>query len=627
MFSNKINSTNAILTNLTASNAYITSLTGTTGNFINIKTTNLNVNTLTGSNGSFNNVTVSDTITANTISGYHLGTANLTSATFTNGITGGSTSYFNNIVVTGTETDATSTINNLSVQSGFTGAGSFYYNGNVFNTTTSFKTLACGTGLSPSPAVSGIVSNVYCSGNGQFVYAFYDKYLYVSPDGGNSWSFSNIFNFALSDIATDYLGKWSFTVLKTTGTNAEYSCGFGSAQSQSGAGASASDFYSSMVTGIPSAVTSPYIACSYDGSIVVIYYSPASGTPVLYVNKAYGQGGAGTWTAVSLTNSTLISSKICVKGSGGTYTSILVGTNQGIACINSSNAVSYPDSTFSSYIAQGQGSSSVYVAGTLSGVSYISASNNNGLTMASWNDAYYTRNNTTILGLACSYDGTIVSFLTSTGIFYTTNSDPTSTTIIFTQIATGTNLKGFCMNQIGNQFYCGSSTVNNTIYSLSITQPFQVNSDIQIPKNRLSLIGNNPSQSLTPSSVVYYPYRTAMLTLDNFYRNTVLNYPIYENYVVNCNNTASVSITLPPALEEMIGFTIKFISSNNRGQLSTLLFKASGTNACAISSGTSTTSPTTSFSVSGNCCVMIMLIPSVFTNTAYSYCWTVVSSI
>jgi hypothetical protein len=118
-----------------------------------------------------------------------------------------------------------------------------------------------------------------------------------------------------------------------------------------------------------------------------------------------------------------------------------------------------------------------------------------------------------------------------------------------------------------------------------------------------------------------------MLTFDNYYRNTVLNYPVYENYVVNCNTSSTISITLPPALEEMIGFTIKFISTSNRGQLTTLLFKASGTNTCAVSSGTSTTSPTTSFSVSGNSCVMIMLIPSVYTTTTYSYCWTVVSSI
>jgi hypothetical protein len=78
----------------------------------------------------------------------------------------------------------------------------------------------------------------------------------------------------------------------------------------------------------------------------------------------------------------------------------------------------------------------------------------------------------------------------------------------------------------------------------------------------------------------------------------------------------------------MIGFTIKFISTSNRGQATTLLFKASGTNACAVSSGTSTNNaPSQQFSVSGNCCVMIMLIPSVYSNTAYSYCWTVVSSI
>jgi hypothetical protein len=321
---------------------------------------------------------------------------------------------------------------------------------------------------------------------------------------------------------------------------------------------------------------------------------------------------------------------MCVKGSAGTLTSIVVGTNAGICAINgSNNNVTFPDINYNNcqYIVQGQGSSSVYVSylsGTTAGIITSSA---NGLGNGSWNDNYYYKQNITILGLACSYDGTIVSYMTSSGIFYTTNSDVSFTGVIFTQIATATNLKGFCMSQTGNQFYCGSSTVNNTIYSLSITQPFRVNSDIQIPKNRLSLIGNNPSQSFTPSSVVYYPYRTAMLTFDNYYRNTVLNYPIYENYVVNCNTTSTITITLPPALEEMIGFTIKFISTSSQGQATTLLFKASGTNTCAVSSGTSTTSPTTSFSVSGNCCVMIMLIPSVYTTTAYSYCWTVVSSI
>jgi non-ribosomal peptide synthetase component E (peptide arylation enzyme) len=72
-------------------------------------------------------------------------------------------------------------------------------------------------------------------------------------------------------------------------------------------------------------------------------------------------------------------------------------------------------------------------------------------------------------------------------------------------------------------------------------------------------------------------------------------------------------------------FTIKFISLSNKGTATTIKFTASGTNACAVSSGTSTTSPTNNFQVSGNCCVMLMLIPSAWLN--YSYCWTVVSSI
>jgi len=618
-------------------------IAGPTGNFQQI----FSSGTVQGATGTFNQIYCNGTLQANTISGFHVGSANLTSATFLSGMTGGGTSYFNNLNVTGTLNSSnaivqgthsgtfTGTVNGTSTTQALhdnsTNIATTQY---VFNEIQSDAVLNSGsqstqinlnnTGFNSSPSAintislataGGVtISNIVCNGDGSLVYYWGNKtstyYVYVYNACYNTNAIYTTSSNVITSIATDYIGR--FIYISFSGYyQPVYSLNYGFS-------------FTAATTGSPTTALNgiPYngshlISCSQDGSVVVYGVNSTGASPrsILYTNTANGVGASTTWTNNTANIQSYNVLGLGVIGSAGNIYKIFAILSGNV--LYSTDGINY--STITSLNGGLSFNGLISISNNQANFNYnyvyIPTTNGKGIYYSSNNGANFSAygvGNNTATGITCSGDGNTMYYTTSVGIFQVLGATSQTT------ISTNTYNK-ICMANMGQNMFMTSST-NDTIYNFTTNQSFTLSNDVFLPKNRLCLY-SSPTYSYSPQVPMYYPYESQIIGTSSFITTITLTIPLYATYFIRGN--VSGTVYLPRITDMMVGLQIRFfIQTGNGGTTSFAWYPASGSNQGIYSGGSSANNPSSSIS-SQSTSPMTFIAASYLTNSASTnlYVW------